>query len=157
MSNPWDNTPSIWDGWIDQCFGRNAEAPRRVITRKPDGVPWRLHIGERGLMMSVTVEERIAYPFCAGGYVRHQMAQLYHINRVEVYRRLRAVDNWLLLHLGVTLVQANDHLRWTPDQFRELDRRLEWEYQQAQLAKQIDAIPIPTPEAVKEEPELQEV
>jgi hypothetical protein len=59
----------------------------------------------------------------------------------DLKRRVQAVETWLQQHHGFGIVNANDVAGWTPEQFRELDRRLEWEYQQAQLGKQIDAIP----------------
>lgn len=40
------------------------------------------------------------------------------------------------------LTELNDVKRWKPEQFRELDREVEWNYQMEKLREQIDAIEV---------------
>jgi len=99
QSSPWDGTPSIWDGWVNQCRGDfvNGDA------------------------------------YCALGWLGgYKFAP-------EVERRLMQVaqqlPNQSRFGYSVTIAYANN-AGMTPDQFRELDRRVEWEYQMKQLGAQ---------------------
>jgi hypothetical protein len=123
MQHPWDDLPggSIWDGWEKQTFG---------VWESADGV-------------------------CAEGFLRARLRTMRNVSEIDEFaHRVHAVHRWLARHYGVhpgisALIYANDALHWTPEMFRNLDRKLEWEYRQAQLAeywqaqlaKQIDAIP----------------
>jgi hypothetical protein len=58
-----------------------------------------------------------------------------------IERRFQAVDGYLRAHFSYGVIGANDQLRWTPEQFRDLDRRLEFEYRQQQKGIVMNAYP----------------
>lgn len=126
--NPWDTLDSIWDGWTGQCRGH-------------------LRVIRGGYNPTLGLE---VIDHCAAGFLvdRYQVThweqsginQLVRFKDPVVDRRVFAVENWLRENLLGGVIPANDVLNWTPDQFRDLDRRLEYAHQQAQLGKQIDAI-----------------
>lgn len=106
MSNPWDNTPSIWDGWEKQCFFRLDDREGRT---------------------------------CALGFIRAQYHQFNdcwwctnetkdRLSRFEV-----ELGGYDAPNCFNQIVMYNNLLQWTPEQFRELDRKVEWEYQMKKL------------------------
>lgn len=113
--NPWDHLPSIWDGWEKQCFGVfHVESSHCALGFLETA--GKLHLEE-----------------CFLGRVAH-------FDDPEVRRRAIAVELYLACHGLRCIGFTNDSVRWTPEQFRDLDRRLEYEYQQAQLARQVDQL-----------------
>lgn len=105
---PWDNTPSIFDGWTKQIRG---------ALQGWDG------------------------SYCAIGFLSKNEVLDY-----ELGRRYTRIDEFIRHEYPerptdlCAVAFANDILCWTPEDFRNLDRRLEWEYQTAQLARQIEGI-----------------
>lgn len=116
--NPWDGLPSIWDGWERQCFDT-------------------LHsLGDSHCALGWLEKSNVVRIDEIYGNL-----ELRFLN-TDVQRRLVRVQSWLERYVSRSIAVTNDYLHWTPEQFRDLDRRLEYEYLQAQLGKQIDAIGI---------------
>jgi hypothetical protein len=122
-SQPWDTLPSIWDGWTHQACGH-------YIVVDPQNIH---HTCATGYMIETGRARVLEHPLSPGTIALQWFDP-------EACRRFEAVDNWLRAHQLFDIIHTNDRTRWAPDQFRDLDRRLEYEYQQRQIAKQIDAI-----------------
>jgi hypothetical protein len=122
-SQPWDTLPSIWDGWTHQACGY-------YIVVDPQNIH---HTCATGYMIETGRARVLKHPLSLGIIALRWFDP-------EARRRFEAVDNWLRAHQLFDIIHTNDRTRWAPDQFRDLDRRLEYEYQQRQIAKQIDAI-----------------
>jgi len=123
-SQPWDTLPSIWDGWAHQACGH-------YIVVDPQNIH---HTCATGYMIETGRARLLKHPLSPGIIALQWFDP-------EARRRFEAVDNWLQAHQLFDIIHTNDQTRWAPDQFRDLDRRLEYEYQQRQIAKQSDAIP----------------
>lgn len=125
--NEWDCVSSIWEGWTDQCLDA---------------------------LFTVRFGDSPCVSYCAIGYLSRNHITLdgnYTLEDAETERRFLAVDRELWNrygHLtddayeeGMGIVYANDYADWTPDDFRDLDRRLEYEYRMNQIKAQVDAVP----------------
>lgn len=120
--NELEGLSSIWDGWEKQCYGTRHDGGGKT---------------------------------CALGFLDDQFGDCYRrkleapIHRVAAYVRQNLPDAYdLQTHYHVHLpddygcvAQANNILRLTPEQFREIDRLTQYEEAQKQLSAQIDALP----------------
>lgn len=162
MSNPWDGLPSIWDGWRSQCFFLLSEAHLSQLlqleTVSHCAIGWLI---ESGVLVNGRDDAvRAVWTTCS----------------IESYARIRRVNDHIYrkhMQGGPPVVMqcwtwspdelkdhaiafANNFLKWTPEQFRELDRRLEYEYQQsiaAPRAEQPSRITV-AEDSFVEDPEL---
>jgi len=120
-SKPWDNTPSIWDGWTDemQCKGKMAEY-RISKSNGPLGLIYQHPTGR----------------VCALGFVAGT------VGIFQVHERLRRVSLFLSPGDGYKGITASNDTDWTPEMFRDLDRRLEWEHTMKLAARFVDGIEV---------------
>jgi hypothetical protein len=133
MEKPWDLLPSIWQDWEHQVCGAFSTT-RRSRGRTP------------------RIVRHCAYAFLMAKYEVRTPSKVLKLAPPDVRRRLSRVMAEIASSYPLAadpIIYANDALKWTPAQFRDLDRRLEYEYQQAQLARQVEGVETPQQELIE--------